>query len=123
MKLVSVVILFICLVPATFNQWLLIASFDINETYISKELCVNKNNPLSQCNGHCYLNKELNNEEKTTNPLNNSLKEKFEIQLFFIDVSNNINVISASSIASRSCLQNFTKQEYLHTAFHPPCMA
>src|SRR5690348_16284461 len=72
MKFISVTILLICLIAATFSQWLLIACFDLNKNYIAKELCVNKNNPSAHCNGHCYLNKELNNEEKSSNPLNRS---------------------------------------------------
>jgi len=123
MKFISVTILLICLITATFSQWLLIACFDINETYIAKELCVNKNNPSSHCNGHCYLNKELNNEERSTNPLTNSAKEKFEIQLFCIDASNIINVVSSSVTATHPYLQNFAAQEFLHNTFHPPSMA
>src|SRR5690242_12347933 len=123
MKFISVTILLICLISATFSQWLLIACFDLNKNYIAKELCVNKNNPSAHCNGHCYLNKELNNEEKSSNPLNNSLKEKFEIQLFCIDAPANINVISSLVITTHSYLQNFTAQEFLHDAFHPPRMA
>jgi hypothetical protein len=123
MKLISVTILFICLVAATFSQWLLIACFNINENFIAKELCVNKNNPSAHCNGHCYLNKELNNEEKPTNPLNNSSKEKFEIQLFCVEVSNNFNVVSSFFITTYSDTQNFCSQEFSQSAFHPPCMA
>jgi hypothetical protein len=123
MKFISVTILLICLISATFSQWLLIACFDINETYIAKELCVNKNNPSAHCNGHCYLNKELNKEEKSNNPLGTSSKEKFEIQLFCIDASSIINVVSSSVTTAHSELQNFVAQEFLHNNFHPPSMA
>jgi hypothetical protein len=123
MKFTSVIILLICLFTSTFSQWILIACFDLNENFIKKEFCINKNNPASHCNGHCYLNKELNKEEKSNNPLNNASKEKFEIQLFFIDPENNINVVSSFITLSRSVLQNFTKQEFLEALFHPPCTA
>jgi len=119
----SVTILLICLISATFSQWLLIACFDINETYIAKELCVNKNNPSAHCNGHCYLNKELNKEEKSNNPLSTSSKEKLAIQLFCVDASSIINVVSSSLTAAHSELQNFVAQEFLHNNFHPPSMA
>jgi hypothetical protein len=123
MKLISVTILLICLIAATFSQWLLIACFDLNETYIAKELCVNRNNPSAHCNGHCYLNNQLNNEEKSSNPLNNSLKEKFEIQLFCIEVSNDINAVSSYLTSIYSDFQDFSQQEFSHRAFHPPCIA
>lgn len=123
MKLISVTILLICLIAATFSQWLLIACFDANETYIAKELCINKNNPSAHCNGHCYLNKELNNEQKSTNPLNTSSKEKFDIQLFCVDHLNNLNIVSSIIKTSHSRSQNFNSQEFLKVLFRPPCMA
>ncbi len=123
MKLISVSILFICLLTATFSKWLLIACFDLNKNYVATELCINKNNPATHCNGHCFLNKELNNEERSNNPLNTSSKEKFEVQLFCIDASNSINVIPVFITTSYTYLQNFTAQEVLKTTFHPPVMA
>src|SRR5438094_478409 len=123
MKLIGVTILLICLIAATFSQWLLIAGFDLNENYIAKELCVNKSNPHSHCNGHCYLSKQLNNEEKQSNPLSTSSKEKFEVQLFCIDGSNNIQATSYFISTTYSALQNFSPQEVLKKTFHPPCIA
>ena len=35
------------------------AGFEMNEDYIAKELCVNKNKPELQCNGKCYLMNKL----------------------------------------------------------------
>jgi hypothetical protein len=123
MKFTSVRILLICLFTSTFSQWILIACFDLNENFIKKEFCINKNNPASHCNGHCYLNKELNKEEKSNNPLNNASKEKFEIQLFYVDLENNINVVSSFITISRPVLQSFAQQEFCKAFFHPPCMA
>src|SRR5437868_12337350 len=123
MKFISVTILLICLFAATFSQWILIACFDLNGNFIAREFCINKNNPASHCNGHCYLNRELNKEEKSGNAANTASKEKFEIQLFCIDSQNNINIISSFITTLRSVLQNFTEQEFLEVLFHPPCMA
>ncbi len=33
--------------------------FDLNKEYIANNLCVNRFNPDSDCNGHCYLMKKL----------------------------------------------------------------
>src|SRR5437879_5931344 len=119
MKLISFTILFICLFAATFSQWLLIACFDLNESFIAKELCINKNNPASHCNGHCFLTRELNKEEKSSNPLNTTSKEKFEIQPFCMNPQINVNVVSSFITTPYSILQNFTKQEFLKAPFHP----
>jgi len=123
MKFTSVIILLTCLFVSTFSHWILIACFDLNENFITKEFCINKNNPASHCNGHCYLNKELNKEEKPNNPLNTASKEKFEIQLFCIDLQDNINAISSFVRISHSVLQNFAQQEFCKAFFHPPSMA
>ncbi len=123
MKFISVIILFICLIAATFSKLVLIACFDLNENYVAKELCVNKNNPSRHCNGHCYLNKQLNNEEKPNAPLNTSSKERFEVQLFCIEASNNMNVVSFFITTAHSPFQNFTEQEVVKITFHPPAMA
>ena len=38
--------------------------FEIRKDYISKTLCVNKNRPMLNCNGKCYLAKKLAEAEK-----------------------------------------------------------
>jgi hypothetical protein len=123
MKILSVTILLICLIAATFSQWLLIADYNLNENYIAREFCKNKNNPHSHCNGHCFLNKQLNNEEKQSNPFRGSAKEKFEVQLFCVDTLNFSDIISFLITPTSSHLQNFFPQEVLITTFHPPCLA
>ena len=120
MKLISVTILLICLTAATFSQWLQIICFNLNEGYIEKELCVNKNNPSTHCNGHCYLNKQLDKDEQPANPLNSSSKEKFEIQLFCIDASNIIGIESSLAETQYLPIQNFFSQEVVLKNFRPP---
>jgi hypothetical protein len=120
MKFTCVFILFICLVAATFSNWLVIASFKINQTYIAKELCVNRNNPNSNCNGHCYLCKQLNKEERPEGTGGSSSKEKFEVQLFFVDASNSDAVSIACNKTFHSFQQYFAQQQYLNSFFHPP---
>ncbi|MEO8710715.1 MAG: hypothetical protein ABI405_01265 [Parafilimonas sp.] len=120
MKYVSVTILFICLVAASFSNLCIIFSFNINQKFIAKELCVNKNDPAMQCNGHCYLSKQLANEEKPSSPFNTKSSERFEIQLFCVQ-------LPPSSIYKTSTLQvyytqkqNFTVQPFTGNNFHPP---
>jgi hypothetical protein len=123
MKLISLTILLIALISASFSQLLMIACFDLNENFVAKEYCVNKNIPSSHCNGHCYLNKQLNNEEKPGNPLNASLKEKFEVQLFYVEGSDKIIVPPKITSTLSSLFQNFSVQEFLKNTFRPPRMA
>jgi len=120
MKFISVSILFICLITATFSNWWIIFAYNINQQFIGKELCVNKANPAMHCNGHCYLSKQLAKEEKPSSPLNTRGNEKFEIQLFCIQLSSsNTSEISAVKIYYNQ-KQNFTAQQFTHSNFHPP---
>ena len=119
MKLTCVTILFICTVAASFSNWLVIASFNLNQQYIAKQLCINRNNPNSTCKGHCYLCKQLNKAEKPEGN-NGGSKEKFEVQLFFVDTK----PIQASQVTTEKIVYTvpkpFTSQYCLKSFFHPP---
>ena len=120
MKYVSVSILFICLIAATFSNLWILLSFNINQNFIAKELCVNKNDPAMHCNGHCYLSKQLANEEKPSSPFNTQSSERFEIQLFCVQLPlSTINKTSAAKIYYNQ-KQNFTAQHFISNNFHPP---
>ena len=120
MRSISVSILFICLVAATFSNWLIIFAYDINQQFISKELCINKTNPAAHCNGHCYLSKQLAKEEKPSSPINTRGSEKFEIQLFCAELPSSFIHIKSTAKPFCSQQQNFTTQQFIHSSFHPP---
>jgi hypothetical protein len=119
MKVICVSILFVCTVAATFSNWLVIVSFNLNRAYIAKTLCVNRNNPKSDCNGHCYLCKQLNKEEKPEGT-NSGTKEKFGMQLFFVAPSNDGVILTYLKKTAHALQQHFTLQLYLKSFFHPP---
>jgi hypothetical protein len=47
----------------TFSKWFVILDYRINEEYIAKNLCENRNKSKSCCHGKCYLGKQLAKEE------------------------------------------------------------
>jgi hypothetical protein len=48
-----------------------LVEYAVNYDYISEVLCVNKSNPQLQCNGKCYLGKEIAKTNDTnSSPLN-----------------------------------------------------
>jgi hypothetical protein len=120
MRLISVSILFICLVAVTFSNCLIVFAYEINRQYISKEICINKTNPAAHCNGHCYLSKQLAKEEKPSSPLNTKGSEKFEIQLFCVELASSFLNIKTTEKPFCSQKQNFTVQQFIHSSFHPP---
>lgn len=122
MKLISVFILFVCVVAATFSQALIIVSYELNESFIAKNLCVNRSKPEAHCNGKCFLDKQLDKEDTPGTPLNFG-KEKFEVQLYFIEQVNGggLSFIKQENFPSTD--PYFTLQEYSHSLFHPPCFS
>jgi hypothetical protein len=120
MKATCVSILLICLVAATFSNGLIIACFNINQTYIAKELCVNRNNPNSNCNGHCYLCKKLDTQEKPEGTNGTTSKEKFEVQLFFVEGPGDIVLTASAKKSNYNTQQQFAEQLVVNSFFHPP---
>ncbi|HRH61435.1 MAG TPA: hypothetical protein PL045_12735 [Chitinophagaceae bacterium] len=122
MKLLTIIILTVCTITATFSKWLLIAAYEYNESYVASALCVNSSNPSSNCHGHCYLGRALNNDEKPGRPLQNAGTEKFEIQLF-IEENNNTEPCSCrtNSVSSNTDF-SFALQQYMANNFRPPRM-
>jgi hypothetical protein len=53
--------------------------YHFNKEYISKQLCVNRNNPQMHCNGHCFLSKQLKKAEQNEKRSAQFIKEKDEI--------------------------------------------
>ena len=96
------------------------ANYQINKDFISKNLCVNKAKPIMKCNGKCHLKKQLEKEDKKENSPASSLKEKVDIQIIheikpliaFTDHNNQFK------LNSEYLLSNYSK--HLKFVFHPP---
>jgi hypothetical protein len=120
MKFINICILFICLLGATFSNGFIIVLFKINQPYIAKELCVMRDIPHNKCQGQCFLRKELNKAAKSNGANSASGKDRFEIQLFFVDALPDISCPGISSQDLRSGHQHFTQQLVIRGFFHPP---
>jgi hypothetical protein len=102
--------------------------FEINKAFIVQNLCENRFKPELNCDGKCYLAKQLHivAEDKANKEAENQesrfkkiLEETYHFQDFaFFQISRDFNIISAN---------NFTYifKEYLtntSSLFHPPCL-
>ncbi len=63
---------------------LTIVYFYGNQTYIIENFCVNRKKPEKQCNGKCYLSKQLEEERDEDVPLNH-LVYQFKLKIAFSD--------------------------------------
>ena len=65
-------------------QLTILVEFKLNQTYIAKELCEDKEIKESTCNGKCHLVKKLTkNESKDKDPKNKQLPKKHKTDLFY----------------------------------------
>lgn len=83
-----------------------IMEYVINYDYIANVLCENKNRPQLQCNGKCYLAKQLEKEQKDSdkNPFGEQ-RAKTEVQpmvffqsLLFFDISPQIQAYTPNNL-------------------------
>lgn len=69
------------------NQWGAVAYYRVNQDYIAKNLCENRDKPKMNCNGQCYLAKQLKaQEEKESKSANDRLEKLPEIILAFQEI-------------------------------------
>lgn len=79
MKKVFSVFLVFTLIAQTFVNVGIGVYYHLNKVYIAQQLCENKDNPKSGCNGHCYLTKQLKKAEEGEKKSARIIKEKEEI--------------------------------------------
>lgn len=104
----------------TFSQVVIVGQFFINQDFIAAELCENKDAPELECNGKCYLKKELKKDEERKSEEKTS---KVEVLLFCdfkpLDIPTErefqIEKDEFSSYLDRLLIG------YQEDVFHPPC--
>lgn len=63
-KYIVVSLTMIAVVITTFSKSIILFNFYLNQRYIIEQYCVNKDKPLMHCNGHCYLQKQMQREQQ-----------------------------------------------------------
>ena len=77
------ILLLISLISSSFSRLFVYAGFELNQKYIAENLCVNRYRPAMDCNGKCYLKKQVekaDENEKKALEKNNTLH--FEVSFF-----------------------------------------
>lgn len=107
--------------PSVVKIWILV-DFKIHQDYIAEMLCINKDEPITMCNGKCYLEDQLQKaEEKEQEQIPQELKQKVEIfylsnlHMQLMDLFIDIDAIRQSTVShDKYC------SSYLASIFHPP---
>ncbi len=87
-------LLHIALISALFTQQLQVvvvcAVFKAQQSYLSKNVCINRTAPNNKCHAHCQLVKRINEQEKQESENKIPLKEQSEFVARFEKPSLNI---------------------------------
>lgn len=122
-KRLIALILFLAMQIPLMNQWGAVAYYRINRDYIAENLCVNRDKPMLNCNGQCYLAKKLKAAEEKEQKSNSERLEKMpEVVLSFQSIQ---PVFTAQFIPAIVVENHFTVSEFFPNAaangfFHPP---
>lgn len=115
-------IFFLTLMVHTFSQVFIVGQFLVNQDFIAAELCENKDEPEMECNGKCYLKKELKKDEERKTDEKSPLKVEV---LMLIDnkilevnspIEFQVEKIESSDYTTGRLLSGFNTD-----IFHPPC--
>ncbi len=93
----------------------------LNQDYIAKVLCINKEEPEIQCNGKCYLMKQIKKkEDKKKKSMPKIDMEKYSV--FFFDFFNYTIKKSTSHLGIKSTFTYQNTYSYLYSFIddHPP---
>ena len=101
----------------SFQKAIALVDYRINKNFITAKLCINRNRPNSCCKGKCYLNKQLQKEEKG-NPV--PAASKNTILLYFETPGNRITPITAGNTKYSDSYLFSKCQPLVNSIFHPP---
>lgn len=103
--------------------------FELNKSYIIQNLCENRFKPELNCNGQCYLAKQLNKvaEEKATKEANKQeqsfkkiLEEVFHEETFAITTKLDFECFEVQNFFEYRAIQSISP---ISSIFHPPCFS
>ena len=121
MRQLTVILLIpLVLSPVLSRTWTLV-SFKIQQDFIARVLCINKDIPQVMCNGTCYLNQLLaEDEQNEESPL--ATIQKFEL---LYPAGGNKATRGILDVATSGCIPYHPRAivtNYFESIFHPPIL-
>jgi hypothetical protein len=123
LKQIVAIGLLVALMSSNFSRFFAYAGFELNQNYISQNLCVNKARPWMNCNGRCYFMKKIKQaEENEKKQAQKDQLNRLEIPIF----GDAYRIAFVSPLISEVALGNYSiysfsySSRYIDTAFKPP---
>lgn len=97
-------------------------SWQINQEYIAQNSCIERNNPISDCEGKCQLVKQLKETEPSEKPFTPPIGvEKVELSTYTSTIQNNpLSKTEDSSIIHFKYDDTLMPTGIANSLFHPP---
>lgn len=114
------------LLTQTFSKWAVVIGYELNQDYISKNLCINKAQPNLHCNGKCQMMKKLAEEENQNTSTNLPKTSKTQVpELVFTDkiFQAGIDALENASRVYNEEGPSFKPGAPVVSIFHPPAVA
>lgn len=116
---IPIVLLFFC----TFSlKTIVLIQFEINRSYIEKELCEKKDEVNNCCKGNCYLNKQLEKTNTQSLPLQPKYPDQKELVFHVEFASASIPIPSMLSLKARALNEETFYCAHLESLKHPPAL-
>lgn len=116
------ILLLLIIALQSFNKVGIILAFKVNQDYIAKALCENKDKPQMHCNGRCVLAKKLKQAEQNEEKQRAQSQEKANV-LFFCKM-NRLKVeeclLSLQRRDFNSFYLRFKPSSFSNDIFKPP---
>lgn len=99
-----------------------LAEYVIHYERIVRELCEKRDEPESDCNGSCYLKKQLAKASGTNDPSTDRKVKMAETEILFLEVPAQLYLPSARILATRVSCSYLNHYHYSGNlkVFHPP---
>lgn len=84
LKSFTAILFALLIILSSHREALIYLSFKLNQTYIAKNLCIQKNEQVNSCCGKCVLKKQLAESQKKENEGENPISTKELMPLIFV---------------------------------------
>jgi len=112
-KLFCIIIIVAMLLQVS-RKTIVTIQWSINQDYIAKNLCINKNKPALKCDGKCHLRKELKKTEETNENNGKSTVPSFQDDLVLFNNSFVPQIFEHESFL----LNQIESKNYFTASFH-----
>ena len=119
LKKFFIILLTLVSITASLGDSFILLVFNLNQPYIAKNLCIQKEVENNTCQGCCQLKKQMENHNEQDNTSPNPSKRKLHID-FYTPFDSSYKPLYTSKSISYYIKHHLSIQTFLSDIFHPP---